>query len=84
MKNYEHLPSQYFQRGEDQLPHSHHHPWEELVQVRVILDIDIFWKFQHHENNELFFLENRFRDIFDDYVIGMKEAVEAEEGAKDK
>ena len=26
----------------------------------------------------------RFRDIFDDYVIGMKEAVEAEEGAKDK
>ena len=31
-----------------------------------------------------FFLENRFRDIFDDYVIGMKEAVEAEEGAKDK
>ena len=31
-----------------------------------------------------FFLEIRFRDIFDDYVIGMKEAVEAEEGAKDK
>lgn len=26
----------------------------------------------------------KFRDIFDDYVIGMKEAVEAEEGAKDK
>ena len=29
-------------------------------------------------------LFSRFRDIFDDYVIGMKEAVEAEEGAKDK
>ena len=29
-------------------------------------------------------LLTRFRDIFDDYVIGMKEAVEAEEGAKDK
>ena len=29
-------------------------------------------------------LFTRFRDIFDDYVIGMKEAAEAEEGAKDK
>ena len=53
------------------------------MQVSFILDIEIFWEFQDQENNE-FFLEIRFRDIFDDYVIGMKEAVEAEEGAKDK
>ena len=32
----------------------------------------------------MIFFKIRFRDIFDDYVIGMKEAVEAEEGAKDK
>ena len=50
--------------------------WDILVQV-ILVHFSKTWKLT-------LFYQFRFRDIFDDYVIGMKEAVEAEEGAKDK